>query len=106
MANNTLAKKKPEGNLTFHKFMKSNFGVFRKFILVFLFEKLPQTSEFSGDQCYEMEFMKNYNDLEKYKMPVYPGKQFFKIMMLSKSIRNLMQDRLKGLNFEKLLKYR
>tara|TARA_B110000305_G_C18932723_1_gene400293 strand:+ start:274 stop:534 length:261 start_codon:yes stop_codon:yes gene_type:complete len=85
--------------------MKSNFGVFRKYILAFLFETLPQTSEFEGDQCYELEFMKNYNDLENYKMPVYPGKQFFKVMMLSKSIHNLMKDRLKGLNLEKLRRF-
>ena len=49
--------------------------------------------------------MKNYNDLENYKMPVYPGKQFFKVMMLSKSIHNLMKDRLKGLNLEKLRRF-
>ena len=85
--------------------MKSNFGVFRKYILVFLFEKLPNTSEFVGEHCYEMDFMRNYDDLDKYKMPVYPGKQIFKVMMLNKAIRQLMQDRLKGLSIEKLRRY-
>lgn len=49
--------------------------------------------------------MKNYEDLNKYKMPVYPGKQFFKMMMLNKEIRKLMQSRLKGLSIPKLRRY-
>lgn len=49
MANKTLVKEQPEGLMTFYTFMKSNFGVFRKHILAFLFETLPQTSEFVGE---------------------------------------------------------